>query len=100
MQQLPSILAALAVFGLLTFLRVKVMQFRCGVSGGTFHFGNSLRLMLRILGSLVMPGLGQIVRGRVTIGLLHLGVFVTAFCCVGEVAFMINFVSAIEHVFS
>jgi hypothetical protein len=99
MQELPSILAALAVLGLLIFIRVKVMQFRCGAAGGTFHFGSSLQLMLRVLSSLVVPGLGQGMRGRVGVGLLHLGVFVVAFCCLGEVAFLINLVSATEHVF-
>ncbi len=98
MQELPSILAALAVFGLLIFIRVKVMQFRCGAAGGTFQFGNSLHLMLRVLSSLVVPGFGQAMRGRIGVGLMHLGVFVAAYCWLGEVAFLINIVSAMEHV--
>ena len=99
MQELPSILAALAVFGLLIFIRVKVIQFRSGTAGGTFHFGGSIHLMLRVLSSLVLPGLGQVMRGRIGVGILHLGVFVAAFCCLGSVAFLINLVSAMEHVF-
>jgi hypothetical protein len=99
MQELPSILAALALFGLLIFIRVKVMQFRCGVAGRTFQFGRSLHLMLRVLSSLVVPGLGQAMFGRIRVGLMHLGVFVATFCFLGEVAFLINLVSAMEHVF-
>ena len=99
MQEMPFILAALAVLGLLIFIRVKVMQFRCGAAGGTFHFGSSLQLMLRVLGSLFMPGLGPAMRGRVGIGLVQLGAFVMAFYCLGDVAFLINLVSAMEHVF-
>ncbi|MFZ4767746.1 MAG: hypothetical protein ACOYMN_22595 [Roseimicrobium sp.] len=97
MQELPSILAALAVLGLLIFIRVKVMQFRFGLAGGKFRFGNSLHLMLRVLSSLVVPGFGQAMRGRIGVGLMHLGVFVAAFCFLGEVAFLINLVSAMEH---
>ena len=99
MQELPSILAALAIFGLLIFIRVKVMQFRSGAAGGTVHFRNSILLMLRVLGSLVAPGFGQAMRGCIGIGLLHLGVFVVAFCYLGDFAFLINLVSAMEHVF-
>jgi len=99
MQELPSILAALAVFGLLIFIRVKVMQFRCGAAGGAFHFGSSLQLMLRVVSSLVVPGLGQAMFGRIGVGMMHLAVFVAVFCCLGEVAFLINLVSAMEHVF-
>lgn len=33
-------------------------------------------------------------------GLLHLGVFTAAFCCLGKVAFLINLVSSTEYVFS
>lgn len=98
MQELPSILATLAVFGLLIFIRVKVMQFRCGVAGRTFSFVNSLHLMLRVLSSLLVPGFGQAMCGRIGVGLMHLGIFVVAFCCLGEVAFLINLVSAMEHV--
>lgn len=99
MHELPSILAALALFGLLIFIRVKVTQFRSGATGGTVHFGSSLHLMLRVLGSLVVPGFGQAMRGCIGLGLLHLGVFVVTFCYLGDVAFLINLVSAMEHVF-
>ncbi len=99
MQELPSILAALAIFGLLIFIRVKVMQFRCGATGRAFHFGNSLQLMLRVLSSLAVPGLGQAMFGRIGLGLLHLSVFAVAFCYLGDLAFLINLASAMEHVF-
>jgi hypothetical protein len=99
MQELPPILAALAVFGLLIFIRVKVMQYRCGATGGSFHFRSSLQLMLRVVSSLVVPGLGQTMFGRIGVGMMHLAVFVAAFCELGEVAFLINLFSAMEYVF-
>ena len=97
MHDLPSILAALAVLGFLILIRVKVMQFRCGVTGRVFHFGKSLRLTLRVLSSLAIPGIGQAMFGRIRVGLIHLSIFTAAFCCLGEVAFLINFASALEH---
>jgi hypothetical protein len=99
MHELPSILGALAVFSLFVLIRVKVMEFRVGAAGGQFSFGRSLHMLLRVLGSLVVPGLGQAMRGSVITGFAHLAIFVVAFCCVGEVAFLINLVSAMEHVF-
>lgn len=100
MHEIPSILGALAVLGLLVLIRVKVMEFRVGAVGGQFSFGRSLHMLLRVLGSLVVPGLGQAMRGSVITGFAHLAIFVVAFCCVGEVAFLINLASAMEHPFT
>jgi hypothetical protein len=100
MQELPSILISAAVFGLLVLIRVKVMKFRAACAGGQFSFGASLRMLLRVLSSLLVPGLGQAMRGRMTTAFWHLGVFVMAICFVGEAAFLINLISAIEHTFS
>lgn len=97
MQELPSILAAQAIFGLLNFISVKVMQFRCGATGRASNFGNSLQL---VLSSLAVPGLRQAMFGRIGVGLLHLSVSTVAFCYLDEVAFLINLVSAMEHVFA
>lgn len=99
MHELPSILGALALFGILVMIRVKVMEFRIGAVGGQFNFGRSLHMLLRVLSSLAVPGLGQAMRGSVVTGFAHLAVFVVALCCVGEVAFLINLISAMEHVF-
>jgi hypothetical protein len=97
MQELPSILAALAVFGLLVLIRVKVMEFRVRATGGHFSFGRSLHMLLRVLSSLAVPGLGQAMRGSVFTGFAHLTIFVVALCCVGSAAFLINLASAMEH---
>lgn len=100
MQELPSILAALLIFTLLVLLRVKVLEFRAAVSGRSFQFGGSLRMLLRVLGSLAIPGLGQAMRGRMTASFIHLGIFTLALVCFGEAAFLINLVSAMEHAFT
>lgn len=100
MQELPSILIAAAVFGILVVIRVKVFQFRSTASGAHFCLGFSLRQMLRVLSSLLMPGLGQAMRGSMTVAFWHLGVFIIALCCFGEAAFLINLISAMEHAFS
>lgn len=91
---------AAAVLGLLVVIRVKVFQFRSAASGGHFSFGASLRQMLRVLSSLLVPGLGQAMRGSMTVAFWHLGVFIVALCCVGEAAFLISLISAMEHAFS
>lgn len=100
MQELPSILVALLVCTLLVLLRVKVMEYRAAVSGRSFHFGGSLRMLLRVLGSLVVPGLGQAMSGRMKTAFIHLGIFTLALVCVGEAAFLFNIVSAMEHAFT
>lgn len=100
MQELPSILVALLVSTLLVLLRVKVMTFRSAVAGRSFNFGASLRMLLRVLGSLVIPGLGQAIRGRITASFIHLGIFTLALACVGEAAFLFNIFSAMEHAFT
>ena len=100
LEQLPSFLIAAAVFGLLVFMRTKVFQFRSAAAGGHFQFGSSLRMMLRVLGSLLVPGLGQAMSGRMTAAFWHFGVFIAALCCFGEAAFLINLISAMEHAFS
>lgn len=98
MQDWLYILAGLAGFSLLIFLRVKVFQMRAGVQGKTFCFSQSLHLTLRVLASLLIPGLGQAMGGRMAASALHLGMFLVALCLVGEVAFLLNLVSAMEHV--
>lgn len=99
MLELPSILIAAIVFGLLVAIRVEVFQFRSAASGDQFSFGASLRQMLRVLSSLLVPGLGQAMRGSMTAAFWHLGAFIVALCCFGEAAFLINFISAMEHAF-
>ncbi len=94
-QELPSILGALLVS-----LRVKVMEYRADVSGRSFHFGDSLRMLLRVLGSLVVPGLGLAIRRRVKTGLIHLGIFTVALVCPGEADFLFNLVSVMRHAFT
>jgi hypothetical protein len=82
-------------------LRVKVMEYRVAVSGSqAFSFGRSLRMLLRVLGSLVVPGLGQAMSGRMKTAFIHLGIFTLALVCVGEAAFLFNIVSAMEHAFT
>lgn len=100
MQELPSILVALLVFALLVLLRVKVMEYRAALSGRSFHFGGSLHMLLRVLGSLVVPGLGQAISGRMKTAFIHLGIFTVALVCFGGAAFMFNLVSAMEHAFT
>jgi hypothetical protein len=99
-QELRSILVALLAFTLLVLLRVKALEFRAAVSGRSFHFGGSLRMLLRVLGSLAIPGLGQAMRGRTTASFIHLGIFTLALACVGEAAFLLNLFSAMEHAFT
>lgn len=100
MQELPSILIAAAAIGLLVVIRVKVFQYRSAESGGCFNFRASLWEMLRVLSSLLVPGLGQAMRGSMTAAFWHLGVFTVALCCFGEAAFLFNLISAMEHAFS
>lgn len=100
LEQLPSLLIAAVVFGLLVFMRTQVFQIRSAAVGGRFLFGSSLRMMLRVLSSLLLPGLGQATSGRMTVAFWHLGVFIVALYCFGETAFLINIISAMEHAFS
>lgn len=93
-------MVALLAFTLLLLLRVKVLKLRAAVSGRSFHFGGSMRMLLRVLGSLVIPGLGQAMRGRMTASFIHLGIFILALACVGEAAFLFNLFSAMEHAFT
>lgn len=97
MQEPPSILIAAAFLGLLMVIRVKVFQFRAAASRGKFFFSTSLLQMLRVLSSLIVPGLGQAMRGSTSAAFWHLGVFIAAFYCIGEAAFFINLISALEH---
>jgi hypothetical protein len=99
-QELLSILIAAAVFGLLRVIRVKVFQFRSADLGGHFSLRASLRQMLRVLSSLLVPGLGQSMRGSMTVAFWHLGVLIVAFIFVGEVAFFLNLAYAMESAFT
>lgn len=90
-------LIAAAFFGLLACMRVKVLQFRATTHGRRFCAGGSLRMMMHVLGSLLVPGLGQAMRGRMTAAFAHLGVFVLALASVGEAALFFNLASAMEH---
>lgn len=99
-EQITSLVIAAACFGLLAFMRVKVFQLRAAAHGRRFCVGGSLRLMMHVLGSLLVPGLGQAMRGRMTAAFVHLGIFVFALASVGEAALFLNLVSAMEHAFN
>ncbi len=100
MQDLPSILPAALAFSVLVLLRVKTMEFRANVCGRRFHFGRSLHMLLHVLSSLAVPGLGQAMRGRTKIAFAHLGIFALAFTYMGEAALIFNIGSAMEHAFT
>ncbi|WP_395752953.1 hypothetical protein [Prosthecobacter sp.] len=100
MEDIPSILPAALAFSALVLLRVKVMGFRTNARGRQFHIVRSLRMLLHVLSSLAVPGLGQAMRGRTEIAFVHLGIFVLAFTCMGEAALIFNIGSAMEHAFT
>lgn len=97
---ISSFLIATAIFGLLGFMRVKVFQMLAEAHGRHFCFGPGFRVMLNVLGSAVIPGLGQATRGRMIAAFLHLGIFLLAFHSMGEAALFFNLASAMEHAFN
>ena len=97
--QLSSFLAAAAFFALLAFMRMKVFQFHAAAQGRRFSASSSLRVVLHVLGSLLVPGLGQAMRGRITAAFARLGIFVFALASMCEAALCLNLASAMEHAF-
>lgn len=100
MQELPSILPAALALSVLVLLRVKTMEFRAKACGRRFHFGRSIRMLLHVLSSLAVPGLGQAMRGSTGVAFAHLAIFTLAFTCIGEAALLFNIGSAMEHAFT
>jgi hypothetical protein len=97
---IPFILGALPIFAFLVLLRLKVMEYRADVSVSSFHFGGILRMLLRVIGSLVVPGHGQAIRGRVKTAFIHFGIFTEALIYLGEAAFLFNLVFVMERAFT
>lgn len=94
--EIASLIVAGICISLLVVLRVFVFRWCAQAHGIDFRVSPSLRKLLQVLGSLAIPGLGQVTQGRFEAAACHLLFVSVTWCFAGWHAFSVHFFSALE----
>jgi hypothetical protein len=93
-----SLLVAIACMTALVTLRVFIFRWVAQSQKRSFHAIRSLRKLLQVFGSFLIPGLGQATQGRFEVATLHITLFGVLWFSTGWFAVPLQIASALECV--